>query len=584
MSTDTSASERRLAAVEGAVHALNDTLPHEQSSAEVVRIVQRALRAQAVALFYSDREHRHLTLDHIRGRRDTRIRGMRVLFGEGVAGTSARRARVVHVPDASREKRFEYGFEERAGLRPGSLVAVPLVHRGDVIGVMEVMNQRGRRAFTSEDAALAALLAEPLTAAIAHGRVRQRSDRIELEYSLFKKVAQSMGRSITGEEVLQRIVRNLHRLIPFDAAAVFVLERGEGSIRSVMHEGYPRGADERIQLKIDEGVVGLAASQRRGVIVDDVRENPSYVNARGRTRSELVAPMVTRDRVIGLFNLESDHVRAYDRSHLRLLEAFAGIAAVSIERAFLYEEQKEKEEIQEELRLARTVQEFFTPRKSISVGKYRVAGANFPSLEVSGDYYDFFPVKAGLTAFAIADVAGKGVPASLIMSGLRATLHTVAPYTTSARQIAVRANEILGETVRPEDFVTAFFGVIDPANGAVSYCNCGHNPPILLAPDGGYRLLETGGPVLGVFEEPPLQEGRFRLGDDVLVCYTDGATEIRNGDDEEYGDARLIASVRGNAHLTPYRLGRALFADLRAFVGSARQSDDVTYLVIRRRG
>ncbi|MCK5620045.1 MAG: serine/threonine-protein phosphatase, partial [Candidatus Krumholzibacteria bacterium] len=182
-----------------------------------------------------------------------------------------------------------------------------------------------------------------------------------------------------------------------------------------------------------------------------------------------------------------------------------------------------------------------------------------------------------------ADVAGKGVPASIIMSGFRAALHTVAPYLTSARQIALRANEILLETVRPQDFVTAFIGVLNPATGEVTYCNAGHNPPILMKPDGTYRLLETGGPILGVFEDIPLVEGRFRLADETLLCYTDGATEARNPADEEYGDHRLIEAFGNAIDLPPSRLCRAVFADLKEFYGDAGQSDDVTYLVLKRR-
>jgi sigma-B regulation protein RsbU (phosphoserine phosphatase) len=296
----------------------------------------------------------------------------------------------------------------------------------------------------------------------------------------------------------------------------------------------------------------------------------------------MVAPMILRGQVLGLFNLENDRLDAYAENDLRLLEAFAAQAAVAIDRAYLFEERKVKLALEEELRIARTVQEFFTPRKSLISGAFRIAGANYPSLEVSGDYYDFFPSMNRLIAFAIADVAGKGVPASLIMAGFRATLRTVAPYMTSARQIVLRANQILLETVRPQDFVTAFIGVLDPDTGELSYCNAGHNAPILMSPDGSYRRLESGGTVLGVLADGDWTEGRLRITDDVLVCYTDGATEAQNTAEEEYGEERFIESVRTNLGLKPYRLCTALYASVRTFIGTARQTDDTTYLVMRR--
>ncbi|HKW13922.1 MAG TPA: GAF domain-containing SpoIIE family protein phosphatase, partial [Candidatus Krumholzibacteria bacterium] len=299
---------------------------------------------------------------------------------------------------------------------------------------------------------------------------------------------------------------------------------------------------------------------------------------------EMVAPMILRGQVLGVFNLESDRHDAYTEDDLRLLEAFAAEAAVAIDRAHLYEERKVKLEMEEELRLARIVQEFFSPKKSLVTTNFRIAGANFPSLEVSGDYYDFFPAMNRLVAFAIADVAGKGVPASLIMASFRATFRTVAPFTASARQMVLRLNQILLETVRQQDFVTTFVGVLNPDTGELSYCNAGHNPPLVVSPDGTFRRLEVGGPVLGILKDTEMdwQEGRMRLGsDEVLVCYTDGATEATNGT-EEYGEQRFVDAVIDNMSLTPYRLCTALYANMRSFIGATPQVDDTTYLAIKR--
>jgi serine phosphatase RsbU (regulator of sigma subunit) len=116
----------------------------------------------------------------------------------------------------------------------------------------------------------------------------------------------------------------------------------------------------------------------------------------------------------------------------------------------------------------------------------------------------------------------------------------------------------------------------------LSYCNAGHNSPILMSPDGSFRRLESGGTVLGVIGDGEWVEGRLRITDEVLVCYTDGATEAHNAADEEYGEERFIESVQANLALPPYRLCTALYASVRSFIGSARHADDTTYLVMRR--
>jgi sigma-B regulation protein RsbU (phosphoserine phosphatase) len=546
-----------------------------------MKIVKNAVNAEAVSLSMLDEEGSHLVFEVARGRRDKAVRGLKIPVGEGVIGWVAKHERPLMLNDVRKDKRYSLFLERKLGLRPKSILAIPLMRRNRLIGVLEAVNRRGQKPFEEEDLNLAMSLGDHIAIAVSNTRLFARAERLGLEYSLLAQVSADVSKSFTLEEVLQRILKNLHKLIPFDAAAIFLLDREKRDLVSTLHQGYPRGADDKINLKSGEGLVGRAARERRGIIVSDVRENDLYVNVRGRTRSEMVIPMLSRGKVVGSFNLESDRVDAYRKEDLTLLKAFASQAAVSIERAHLYDEQNEKLEIQKELRLGRTVQDFFTPKRSRTVGQVRIAGVNFPSLEVSGDHFDYFPVRDNLMAFVIADVAGKGVPAALIVSSLRATLHTVGPYLTSARQIALRANQILLETVRPQDFVTAFIGVIDPRTREITYCNAGHNPPVLLSPDGRHRLLEAGGPILGVFDDPPMQEGRFVLGDEALVCYTDGATEIRNEEDEEFGEERLIESAINHFDLPPHQMCRALFSDLRDFDGESKQSDDVTYLVIR---
>jgi len=576
-------ARRHLEALDRSISSLNETASYERVVGVVASRLRDALRARVVVVYRADPVAGHLVVDAIRGRRLTGGTGTLVVAEEGIPASVARRAKSVLLRNATSQKRYSLAPEKRLGVTPRSLLAVPLLHRGDVIGVVEAINPMRREAFDKDDLRLAGYVANVAAVAVANRRDRDRSARMEFEYALFKKVSNALGKSLTLDEALTGILRTVRRLIPFDAASVFVLDRKTKSIRSTLHEGYPRGSEPRMHLKMNEGIVGLAARSQHGIIVDDVHANPLYVVARRSTRSEMVAPLLSKGRVIGLLNVESDHKKAFSRADLRLLEAFAGKAAVSIERAHLYEEQYEKEQIEKELRLARTVQTFFSPGRSRTFGAYRIAGVNYPSLEVSGDLYDVFPVRGDLVAFAIADVAGKGVPAAIINSAFRAILHTVAPYLTSARQIALRANQILMETVRPQDFVTAFIGVLDPKTGVVTYCNAGHNPPVLMSPGGGYRLLETGGTVLGVIDEQPLQEGRFRVSDEVLVCYTDGAVEARNSSDEEFGEERLIAAIRSHVSLPAHRLGRELYREVRKFHGGTRQHDDTTFLVLRCR-
>ena len=565
-----------------ASRTLNTNVEFGELLKGLLRIVKTAARAEYVLLASLDTRDR-MVFDRALGVADADVRGTPIVRGNGVMGWVWEKREPVVIEDA-RHNELTPVIAKKLGIKVRSLVAIPLVRRGLVRGILEVVNRRDEDAFTQDDLVLLNALGEHVAVAIANARLRESAQRRRLEAQLLAEVSADVGKSLTRDEALDRILQNLQRLVNYDAAAIFLVDGKTSTINSVLHTGYPRTAQERIQVHLDEGVVGLAAKSKSGIIVPDVKSNPQYANVRARTRSEMVAPMILRGQVLGVFNLESDRLDAYTEDDLRLLEAFAAEAAVAIDRAQLFEERKVKLEIEEELRLARIVQEFFSPKKSLVTAGFRIAGANFPSLEVSGDYYDFFPAMNRMVAFAIADVAGKGVPASLIMASFRATFRTVAPFSASARQMVLRLNQILLDTVRPQDFVTTFVGVLNPDTGELSYCNAGHNPPIIVASDGSFRRLEVGGPVLGILtqDEVEWQEGRMRLSsDEVLVCYTDGATEATNGTDE-YGEDRFINAVRENMALTPYKLCTALYANMRAFIGATPQVDDTTYLAIKR--
>lgn len=571
---------RELEFLVAASRTLNTNVEFGELLKGLLKIVKSAARAEYVLLASLDTRDR-MVFDRALGVPDGDLRGTPITKGAGVMGHVWEKREAVVIDDIRRAEHAPV-IAKKLGIKVHSLVAIPLVRRGLVRGVLEVVNRRNEDAFTPDDMALLNALGEHVAVAIANARLRDSAQRRRLESQLLAEVGADVGKSFSRDEALDRILQNLQKLVNYDAAAIFLVDGTSSTISSLLHTGYPRGAQDKIQVHLDEGIVGLAAKNKSGIIVPDVKANPQYANVRGRTRSEMVAPMILRGQLLGLFNLESDRADAYSEDDLRLLEAFAAEAAVAIDRAQLFEERKVKLAMEEEMRLARTVQEFFAPKKSLVSGNYRIAGANFPSLEVSGDYYDFFPAMNRLIGFCIADVAGKGMPASLIMAGFRATLRTVAPFSASARQMVLRLNQSLLDTVRPQDFVTTFVGVLNPDTGELSYCNAGHNPPVIVASNGSVRRLEVGGPVLGVLSDTEWQEGRLRLAsDEVLVCYTDGATEATDGV-EEYGEARFIEAVKENMSLTPYKLCTALYASVRAFTGAVPQSDDTTFLAVKR--
>ncbi|MFQ5510212.1 MAG: GAF domain-containing protein [Candidatus Krumholzibacteriia bacterium] len=563
-------------------HALNSTLDLDQLLNRILKIVRDALSVETASVLFLDSAKQNMVFALARGRRGREILGMKIPLGEGVVGWVAKFGRPVIINDLKNDKRFSPAIEKKLGLKTRSIMSIPLKRRNKLIGVIEAVNRRGTDPFTSEDLEFFLALGDHIATAVDNARLYREAERSRLENSVLYKISLDLGKSLGLDDVLGQLLESLKKLIQYDAAAIFVLDRKNQELVSQLQHGYRPGREARLRLKLDEGLVGWAAQNKKGIIVADTSKDPRYVSARRRTHSEMVTPMLSRGRVIGLFNLESNRAGTYRGEDLRLLESFAAVAGVSIERARLYEEQQAKQEIERELRVARTVQEFFTPSKSRKLGKYTLSGRNYPSLELSGDYLDVFPLEKPYVAFAVADVAGKGVPASIIMSSFRATLHTGAPQFTTAREIAVLANKILLETVRPDDFVTAFLGVLNAESGEVTYCNAGQDPAILMKPSGRYQLLEAGGTVLGVLENNKLREGRFLLGDNLLFAYTDGATDANDPDEEPFGRKRLIGFLREHRHLPPSRICTALRKRLKDHMRGTPQVDDLTFLALKK--
>jgi sigma-B regulation protein RsbU (phosphoserine phosphatase) len=253
--------------------------------------------------------------------------------------------------------------------------------------------------------------------------------------------------------------------------------------------------------------------------------------------------------------------------------------------AKLHAEQVERERVQREMAAARRMQELFLPGEIPDVPGYDLWGTNISSLAVSGDYFDLIDLGAdGPLLLAIADVSGKGLPASLLMSNVQAGLHSQAierPFDL-ARTVA-NLNRLVCENTDEATFVTLFLAELDKGSGRLRYVRAGHDYPLLLGADGTLGRLEAGGLFIGMMPGMAYEVHETRLGaGDALCLYTDGVTEARSPGDEEFGLARLGETLLAHIGRGAPAAGEALVAAVRAFSGLDRQADDVTVVVLKR--
>ncbi|MEO8026222.1 MAG: SpoIIE family protein phosphatase [Bryobacteraceae bacterium] len=303
-----------------------------------------------------------------------------------------------------------------------------------------------------------------------------------------------------------------------------------------------------------------------------------------KVRSMLAVPLQTNDRVIGLIYLDSPHlIREFSREDLNLLTVMANVAAIRIEHARLAEVEAAERVMAKELDQAAQIQRRLLPSEVPVLPGLDLAGYNVPCNTVGGDYYDFVPYEDGRVAIVVGDVAGKGMPASLLMSSLQARVQVLFEEPTGVAGHVTRLNKAVSTRCPENRFITFFACVIDPKTGELTYCNAGHNPPLLVRKNGDVERLTVGGVFLGLFPVAKYQEGTAKLeSGDIVILFSDGASEATPGDrDEEYSEVRLATVAARHSEKSALQILEAINQDLAEFTAGAPFADDVTLVIAR---
>jgi len=297
---------------------------------------------------------------------------------------------------------------------------------------------------------------------------------------------------------------------------------------------------------------------------------------------------VERERRIGVLYLDSREKGVLMSGSTRTaLETLATEAAVAIENARLYRETMEKAKMEQEMRIAAEIQQALLPKMARAGSFFTAAAASIPCRSIGGDFYDYVDLPAGALGFALGDVAGKGPPAALLSAMMQGIFAAQAASSDSPSQTISRVNMALYRRGIESRFVTLMYGAMMP-EGRLTYCNAGHNPPLILSRSGSeptVRRLECGGPIVGLFESATFEEETVILTTgDWLIVFSDGVSEAMSVSGDEYGESRIVACVERNKNVEPRQLLEALFADVRDFTRGAPQSDDITAMVLRYGG
>lgn len=401
-------------------------------------------------------------------------------------------------------------------------------------------------------------------------------------------ITKTISRSLDLDEVLTLVMETLDSLIPYDAAGIYLIEKNaDNESQYIFKSKALRGYEIPFELfeprlRLGEGFIGYVAQTGEPLISADVYNDPRYFHAREKTRSEMVAPIVSNNNVIGVFDLESNSLNAYDGDDLSVLQLLASQVAIIIEKVQLHEQLVEKERIQGQLEVARQVQLELLPSHDPRLKNFDISAYNFSTEEVSGDYYDWVKIFDDQIGVVVADAVGKGMPAALLMAFLRASLRSAIQIGYAPHISLSKINDLLWDSVKDNQFVTAIYGILDATNRTFVFSNAGHNPPLMVKSDGETRFVEYGDLPLGMFRNRRYHQHfiRFETGQ-TLVLYTDGITEAANADDEEYGNDRLAQRVLEGIELPAKQLIDFIRKDVADFTGRKFLDDDGTLFIIK---
>ncbi len=383
------------------------------------------------------------------------------------------------------------------------------------------------------------------------------------------------------EQLLADLLDRLWTLLKPWRAAVLLQDR------TGLHTVASRGPEIDEPILLARCLVDAALERKESVLFNDFGEDlglatPSLMQS-GVT-SAMVTPLEHQGVVKGLLYLDSRPPRKpFDEEDLRLASTFAHLATAKLEQARMREEAMARKKVDQELDLARHIQQGLLPGFPPDIPGFELYGNNLPSRQVSGDLFGWWPRGDGKWLFCLADVSGKGLGPGLLMASLQATLEAWTERDLCTSELAFQLSRNLARNTDGRRFVTAFLALLDPATGTLTYTNAGHNPALLLHGVEPIQTLEAQGLPLAMLPGQPYGEATLSLAPgDLLLVYTDGITEAANAADEEFGTEALIALVGAHRHASLPALDAALLGELDRFTAGAPYLDDRTLLMLRR--
>jgi sigma-B regulation protein RsbU (phosphoserine phosphatase) len=551
---------------------------------KIPQLIARLTKFQAFAVYLLDPKRDELTIAYSVGYPEQVARDLRVKVGRGLVGAAVADGQPILVNDVGTDPRYVEAV-------PGSRaeLVVPLRRKGHVIGALNLLSDTAGQ-FTVEDEAILRQFAAHVAVAIENALLVEHDREYTSTLETLSEIAREFAAILNVDELLTRIANLTKRVIDYRTFGILLVNEDTSELEMKVAVRY--GDKVTVpRVKLGTGLVGYAALHRETVLVPDVNADSRYIKVVDDAKSELVIPLLLKDRCIGVFDLESPEIDAFNKSHVEILQLLASQAAVAIENARLYETIVANEErLEKEIRFAQRVQAALLPTELPKRMKGVEVAARFaPARELGGDLYDFLAPEPHSLVVAVGDVSGKGVPAALYSAFAgelirsRTFRRRYAPERFSPAGVLSSTNSILHERQLEEYYCTLCYAVFDIKRRTLVLANSGLPYPIQYSgATGKVSVLTLPGVPLGSFAGSTYDELSLDLsaGDIYLFC-SDGVTEAVDGLGREFGNERLLAVVESSKDKSARDIVDAIFSAVWSFRGDTPPNDDMTAVAIK---
>jgi phosphoserine phosphatase RsbU/P len=567
---------------------VNTTLDLNTILRRVGELVRRVIEYEHFAIMLLNEKTQELRIRFSIGLPPEVVERCRIKVGEGVTGLAAQRRETVLVNDVLKAPQY---IETLPHVR--SELAVPLIIKNRVIGVIDIEASRPGY-FTEDHQRLLSVIASRIAIGIENARLYTRTSRQAKTLAVLNEISRDLTSILNLDQLLQRVGEAVTRLIDYQMFSVLLMD----ATGSKLEHRFSLRFNEKVQVKHDipigRGLVGYAAQHKEPVLVSDVGKDPRYINANPETRSELCVPLIHKDRVIGVLDIEHTRRGYFTDDHVRTITTLAAQVAIAIENARLYEHvARQERRLQKDLALAHELQFRLLPQCCPVIGNAELAAKFVPAREIGGDLYDFLQYERRAPdrqrsgdcdpnlGIAIGDVSGKGAPAALYAALASGYLRSHASSKPGAAEMLTLLNKSLSARRIDGQYISVAYALWDDHCGLLRVANSGLPRP-LHCHDGRVERVDSVGLPLGLFDNPEYDEVAYRANPgDVFVFFSDGVLDAQNRAGDMFGGKRLARVIEANCSRSADDVVSAIFAAVGEFTAGENPYDDQTVVVLK---